>query len=151
MFDIAFFELMVIAVVALVVIGPEKLPTVARTVGALLGRMNRYVNDVKADVQREMRIEEMKKFQDEIENQVSSVERTVSKEMSAVQRALEFTGNSSQAPLAGVFGDVREAPEGKPSHTEALDGVEAPIKDGEISSSDGVVPVSPPPSGETKV
>ena len=61
MFDIGFSELLVIAVVALIVIGPERLPKVARTLGAMLGRMQRYVNDVKADIQREMELDELKK------------------------------------------------------------------------------------------
>ena len=59
MFDIAFSELLIIAVVALVVLGPERLPKVARTAGHLLGRLQRYVNDVKADINREMQLEEL--------------------------------------------------------------------------------------------
>ena len=54
MFDIAFTELVIIAIVALLVIGPEKLPKVARTLGSLLGRMQRYVAAVKQDVEREL-------------------------------------------------------------------------------------------------
>ena len=60
MFDIGFSELMVIAVVALIVIGPERLPKVARTLGHLFGRMQRYVNDVKADISREMELDELR-------------------------------------------------------------------------------------------
>jgi len=52
MFDVGLSELMIIAVVALVVIGPERLPKVARTAGLLLGRLQRYVSDVKADINR---------------------------------------------------------------------------------------------------
>ena len=59
MFDIGFSELMVIAVVALVVLGPERLPKVARTAGHLFGRLQRYVNDVKADINREIELEEL--------------------------------------------------------------------------------------------
>src|SRR5215510_11285056 len=59
MFDIGFSELLVIAVVALIVIGPERLPKVARTLGHLFGRMQRYVNDVKADIAREMELEKV--------------------------------------------------------------------------------------------
>ena len=62
MFDIGFSELMVIALVALIVIGPERLPQVARTLGHLLGRLQRYVNDVKADIDREMELDELKKL-----------------------------------------------------------------------------------------
>lgn len=66
MFDIAFSELVVIGVVALLVIGPDKLPKVARTAGHLFGRAQRYVSDVKSDINNELRLEEMKKLQDEI-------------------------------------------------------------------------------------
>ena len=59
MFDIGFSEMIVIAVIALIVLGPEKLPRVARTAGHLLGRMQRYVNDVKADINREMELDEL--------------------------------------------------------------------------------------------
>ena len=60
MFDIGFSELLVIALVALVVIGPERLPRVARTAGHLLGRLQRYVGDVKSDINREMQLDELK-------------------------------------------------------------------------------------------
>jgi sec-independent protein translocase protein TatB len=65
-FDVSFSELLVIAVVALLVIGPEKLPKVARTLGALTGRMQRYVAQVKEEVNREVRFEELQKLQSEI-------------------------------------------------------------------------------------
>ena len=55
MFDVGLSEMMVIAVVALIVIGPERLPKVARTLGHLFGRMQRYVNDVKSDIRSEER------------------------------------------------------------------------------------------------
>src|SRR5690554_7444903 len=64
MFDVSFTELMLIGVVALVVIGPERLPKVARTVGHLLGRAQRYVSDVKSDIQREIDLEEVKQAQE---------------------------------------------------------------------------------------
>ena len=67
MFDIGFSELLVIGVVALIVIGPEKLPRVARTVGHLLGRMQRYVADVKADINREIELEELRKMRDSMQ------------------------------------------------------------------------------------
>ena len=63
MFDIGFSEIVVIAVVALIVIGPERLPKAARTLGHLFGRLQRYVNDVKADINREMELDELRKLQ----------------------------------------------------------------------------------------
>lgn len=74
MFDVSFSELLVIAVVALLVIGPEKLPKVARTVGAFTGRMQRYMTQIKEEVNREMRFEELQKLQQEIQQSVESAE-----------------------------------------------------------------------------
>lgn len=65
MFDIGFWELTVIAVVALLVIGPERLPKVARTAGLWVGRMRGFVMSVKADIDKEMRAEELKRIMDE--------------------------------------------------------------------------------------
>jgi sec-independent protein translocase protein TatB len=77
MFDVGFSELVVIALVALIVIGPERLPRVARTVGALLGRAQRYVNDVKSDIQREVNLEELKNIQSTFQDAAKSVEQSV--------------------------------------------------------------------------
>ena len=73
MFDVGFSELMLIAVVALVVIGPERLPAVARTLGHLFGRLQRYVNEVKADISREIELDELKKFKNQFEEAAQSV------------------------------------------------------------------------------
>jgi sec-independent protein translocase protein TatB len=85
MFDIGFSELLVIAVVALIVIGPERLPQVARTLGHLFGRMQRYVNDVKADISREMELDELKKMQSSMEDAARSFQSAVSKEVSETE------------------------------------------------------------------
>ncbi|MDQ8031833.1 MAG: Sec-independent protein translocase protein TatB, partial [Bordetella sp.] len=77
MFDVSFTELLVIGVVALVVIGPERLPKVARTVGHLLGRAQRYVNDVKSDIQREMELDELRKFKREMDDAAHDVQSSV--------------------------------------------------------------------------
>lgn len=68
MFDISFGELLVIGVVALVVLGPEKLPAVARTVGALIGRMQRFVNNVKSDIQREVDLQGLDALKQDIQD-----------------------------------------------------------------------------------
>ncbi len=66
-----------IGVVALIVIGPEKLPRVARTVGTLLGKAQRYVNDVKAEVNRSMELDELRKMKDNVETAARDVEQSV--------------------------------------------------------------------------
>lgn len=68
MFDIAFTELMVIGVIALLVIGPERLPKVARTAGQWLGRLNRYVSQVKQDIDRDIKLEELRKMQQDMKD-----------------------------------------------------------------------------------
>jgi len=77
MFDIGFSEIVVIAVVALIVIGPERLPKTARTLGHLFGRLQRYVNDVKADINREMELEELRKLQQEMKSAARDLETSM--------------------------------------------------------------------------
>ena len=103
MFDVGFSEIFVIAIVALIVIGPERLPTVARTVGTLLGRLNRYVSDVKADVEREMRLEEMKKLRADVEQQAMGIEQSVVRELESARTAVEQPAAEVQASLSEVM------------------------------------------------
>jgi sec-independent protein translocase protein TatB len=101
MFDISFFELVVIAVVALIVIGPERLPTVARTLGHLFGRMQRYVNDVKADISREMELDELKKLQSSMEDAARSMRdsvESVHREVVETESELNKLAHSEASP-----------------------------------------------------
>ena len=111
MFDIGFSEMVVIAVVALVVLGPEKLPKVARTAGHLLGRLQRYVNDVKADINREMQLEELKKLQAQVEESARNIERGVTKEFQSAEAALNQTAQSASQPVAEAAAAVTAAVE----------------------------------------
>jgi len=77
MFDISFIELLVIFLVALIVIGPERLPVVAKTLGNLYGRCRSFVYSVKTDIHNEIRMEELKKIQSSIEETARSVEQSV--------------------------------------------------------------------------
>src|SRR5271169_2198797 len=86
MLDIGFSELVLIGVVALVVIGPERLPRVARTAGHLLGRFQRYVAEVKADINREMELAELKKIQTSVEDAARSIEHSVKTGMDDAQK-----------------------------------------------------------------
>lgn len=85
MFDFSLPELMVVMVVALVVIGPERLPKVARTLGHLYGRARRYVNGVKADISRDMAIEEFRQLQQKVQAEASALENS----LQAVSRTAE--------------------------------------------------------------
>ena len=99
MFDIGFSEFVVIGLVALIVIGPERLPRVARTAGALLGRLQRYVNDVKTEVRREMEIEDLKKFQSQLTEQVRDVEQTIHRELRSAEDVARGTLAEASAPV----------------------------------------------------
>ena len=109
MFDIGFSEMVVIAVVALIVLGPEKLPKVARTAGHLLGRLQRYVNDVKSDINREMQLEELKKLQAQVEDSARNIERSVTKEFQSAEAALNQTAQGVTEPVAAAVASI-EAP-----------------------------------------
>ncbi|MFY1896268.1 Sec-independent protein translocase protein TatB [Achromobacter xylosoxidans] len=109
MFDVSLTELMVIGVVALIVIGPERLPKVARTVGHLLGRAQRYVNDVKSDIQREIELDELRKFKSEMETAAQDV-----------QQSLNDTHNALQEPVQqfrAELDEVAREASGKPAIT----------------------------------
>jgi sec-independent protein translocase protein TatB len=88
MFDIGFSELMVIALVALIVIGPERLPRVARTLGHLAGRLQRYVADVKADINREVELDELRKMRDSMQEAASGFESSVNSELQKTESEL---------------------------------------------------------------
>ena len=119
MFDIGFSEMIVIAVIALVVLGPEKLPRVARTAGHLLGRMQRYVNDVKADINREVELDELRKLQKEMQNTANSIEQSVKGQFDSVQTEFKQIGDSAQKALSDPLG----LQSGDPSATQASDPV----------------------------
>lgn len=89
MFDLSFFEIIVIGIVALVVIGPEKLPKVARTLGALTGRAQRYVAQVKEEVNREVRFSELQNLQNEIQSGVDKAQTSLRKQLSEVKASVE--------------------------------------------------------------
>ena len=99
MFDIGFSELISLGIVALVVIGPERLPKVARTTGLLLGRLQRYVNDVKADINREMQLDELKKLRAEMEDSARDFERSMADGMRAIERDVGETIGTAKADV----------------------------------------------------
>lgn len=97
MFGVDFSELMVILVIALIVLGPERLPKVAHTLGMLWGRAQRYINGVKADIARDMAIEEMRQMQQRVQQEASSLEQSVKQVSQNVeQQAREFRSALAQ-------------------------------------------------------
>ena len=109
MFDVGFSELVVIGIVALVVIGPERLPKVARTAGILFGRMQRYVAQVKADIGREIEMSDLKQakqefesaartFKAEVEAKGAEVEREIRDAQSQIERDLASKSEAAAEP-----------------------------------------------------
>jgi sec-independent protein translocase protein TatB len=104
MFDIGFSEIMVIGIVALVVIGPERLPKVARTAGILMGRMQRYVAGVKADINREMEefdsLKDLKNLRKEVEATGSEIEAGMRQNMQDAQQEVQSISTQVGANMA---------------------------------------------------
>jgi len=115
MFDVGFSELVVIAIVALVVIGPERLPKVARTAGHLLGRLQRYVNDVKADINREMQLDELKKLQSELQDSARGFEHSLNSELTTVQQIADQSVASVKDAVTAIGADPVEPPAAAPA------------------------------------
>ena len=107
MIDFGFDKLALIGAVALIVIGPEKLPRVARTVGHFIGKAQRYVNDVKAEVNRSIELEELQKMKSEFETAARDVEQTVSSELRQTSSELESTWSSAMSDLGTPLDNER--------------------------------------------
>lgn len=132
MFDIGFSEMLMVAVVALVVIGPERLPGVARNIGRFAGRLQRYVHDIKRDFNREVEFEEIKRLQHEMETTVQSMQQS----MRAVETSLQQEVRQHQTELADLTTNVESASAQKSKKTvataTAAEGSMAP-KDDQLS------------------
>src|SRR5512142_1119878 len=134
MFDIGFSELLVIGVVALIVIGPERLPKVARTLGHMFGRLQRYVNEVKADINREMELDELRKLQSQVQSAARDIEQSVAhtaQQMEAGVRSVESDLNraasaetTSQAPAATASTAAPSAGSGETPQQATLPGID---------------------------
>ena len=125
MFDIGFSEMIVIGLVALIVIGPERLPRVARTLGHLAGRLQRYVADVKADINREIELEELRKMRDSMHQAASEMQKAASDVQSSVDSELSKTADELNKAVAGTPPPEAPAPAAEAPKVEAPK-VEAP-------------------------
>ncbi|MDO8206343.1 MAG: Sec-independent protein translocase protein TatB [Gallionella sp.] len=99
MFDFSLAELMVVMVVALVVIGPERLPKVARTLGHLYGRAQRYVNGVKADITRDMAMDDYRQLQQKIQAEATALQQSVQQASVAVDEQVQQLNRAVANPV----------------------------------------------------
>jgi sec-independent protein translocase protein TatB len=124
-FDIGFSEMVVCAVVALVVIGPERLPKVARTLGVLFGRLQRYVAQVKSDINREMDMADLGKVKTEFESAARSFESDFKSQSAEIERDVRDAQAAFAAGTAGLTADAVPEPSG--TQTPQLElGIEPP-------------------------
>jgi sec-independent protein translocase protein TatB len=100
MIDFGLTKMMLIGVVALVVIGPEKLPRVARMAGSLFGRAQRYINDVKAEVSREMELDELRKVHEEVQKAAGDVQQSIASSLAETRSELNaaWSGHGDEQP-----------------------------------------------------
>jgi sec-independent protein translocase protein TatB len=130
MFDFSFAELAVIGVVALVVVGPERMPKVARAAGLLFGRAQRYVSEVKADINNQLKLDELRKIEADLRAKASTAEHLIIEETQHVEQ--EFRGAAElaapvAAPLVAEGAAAAEKPdEPPPSPSGELPAVASP-------------------------
>ena len=105
MIDLGVSKIALIGAVALIVIGPEKLPRLARTIGTMLGKAQRYVADVKQEVSRSMELDELKKMKDTVEGAARDVENSIQTNASDFEKSWsETTGDSSSSATSSLPG-----------------------------------------------
>jgi sec-independent protein translocase protein TatB len=126
MFDIGFSELLVIGVVALIVIGPEKLPRLARTLGHLAGKMQRYVSDVKADINREIELEDLKKMRDSMQQAASSFQNDITSEVNKTEAEIQKAADELNKTTAEISKPLDSASPGETSTPVQQDAFETP-------------------------
>jgi len=131
MFDLGFWELLLIGTIALLVIGPERLPEVARTVGRWVGKLRRYVSSVRSDIDRELRTEELRKM---MESQQS--------ELNTLRQRLEKTPEELDQDAGG--GESQYA-------VRARDDEDATDSSGETPAAEEARPEEAPQTGDTAV
>jgi len=101
MFDFGFSELFVIGLIALVVLGPERLPRVARQAGQWMGKLQRYVADVKSDINRQMELEELRNLQKEVTDAARNVESSFKSTVDETKSELDSIAASFDSPASG--------------------------------------------------
>jgi sec-independent protein translocase protein TatB len=140
MFDVGFSEIVMIAVVALIVIGPERLPKTARMLGHLFGRLQRYVNEVKADINREMELDELRKLQREVKGVASDFQQSMTNMATDVRSEMQSVERQLNEAASGAAASPQPALEAPQSTSSSA----APAPDTGPSASGGAEPPRQP-------
>jgi sec-independent protein translocase protein TatB len=147
-FDIGVTKLAIIGGIALIVIGPEKLPSLARTVGALLGRARRYVADVKEEVNRSVDLESLRKMKDTMESAVQDVQTSIQTSADEVQqtwtRATSMSTDVTPQPYYSIGQPVKKRWRAKVSATPSWYKARAGLRTRALSGAARVARFRPP-------
>jgi sec-independent protein translocase protein TatB len=121
MFDIGFTELLIVAVVALIVVGPERLPTAVRTVGMWVGRIRRTLGNVQKEISEELRVDEMRKAakeqQEQLESQIDDMQKPFSE---SLREEILVPDSKSSASSSGAESESAGKPADKPSDSKSV-------------------------------
>ena len=148
MFDMGFTEMMLIGIVALVVIGPERLPGVARTAGKYVGRLKRFMTSVKADVEQELRADELRQILSQQQKELDSLKDTISEAGRDIERQADFSEALAESPApepvehgdttppeVQAAGESQESPQSTPAKAGSKAGSKASSKTSSKTSS----------------
>ncbi|MBP3438153.1 MAG: twin-arginine translocase subunit TatB [Sutterella sp.] len=119
MFDFGFSEMLVIGTIALVVLGPERLPAVARTAGEWIGKAQRFVAQVKSDIDRETELSELKRIQEEAKALADDVKSTVEKSAAEIEKNVQSAADDAQKAADEAGQALKEAEETATSGTQS--------------------------------
>jgi len=141
MFDMGFTELMLIGIVALVVIGPERLPGVARTAGKYFGRLKRFMTTIKADVEQELRADELRAILADQQKELDTLKDSISGAGKEFEKDISAVSEAADPPAQGV--DETPAQDASAEATETID-------NSAVESTSSPDPVEDKPAGKTK-
>lgn len=109
MFDFGFSEMIIVAIVGLIVLGPERLPKVAKQAGQWLGKLQRYVADVKSDINRQMELDELRKLQGEVSGAARELQESLESTVSETRSQFDAIAADLEAPGDGGAGSGQSA------------------------------------------
>ncbi len=146
MFDVSFSELLLIGVIALIVIGPERLPKVARTLGHLVGRAQRYVSDVKTDIQREMDLDELSSLKGQMEDAAKSVKSSMQDATESLRQPLDEAQKAlkdASASVDNLVKDIKEEAGPQQKAAEPAEYISEPLMEPPAVPDNSPEPASP--------
>lgn len=128
MFDVGFQEIVLIGVIALMVIGPERLPSVARSVGLWVGKIQRFVAGVKSDIASELKTDELRSLLTNQEDQIRELKEMVNETRSDLEKTAKSTSDSIAEGMDGAVGQVRDAAETARMNNEKMEEIRRAAK-----------------------